>query len=627
MSRIFNDKQKKILYVIANGKCQKCGDELGRTWEADHIIPYSKGGKTELSNGQALCRPCNRQKSNRMNEFQFREWQKEYFEQVNNSVDEGEKTFFCVAGVGAGKTFSTLAIADHLIKNKGFDTMVIISNSDNIKGEWAYTALESFDRNLETDYNFKFNWRTDFDGISITYQSCNELNTEVLKRRVDRGTILIVDEVHHAGDTKSWGSSISEIGELCGFVLLLSGTPTRSDNSKIPFVEYEKISDTEYELKSDLYYSYAKSVRDGVCCPVRFHIHKSRFSTFSGDQLELNKTLKEDDVRPYIRTLLDPANGDFLLDMFDRADKKLSELIEKRGEEYAGLVVCNTIEAAQNLYDTLTEKYGNDFCILVHSQDNESNAKINQFKIDTTPWIISVKQVSEGVNIPRIRVIVYASAITSQLFFTQVMGRGVRNPKHYTNDIDHCHFYLPEYAPLVDNAENIEKQIKHIIEEKLPKEHQGEYTYGGRAMSLEDCILESNAEYSGSLTSGFFYSIDHEDKIRRLAKENYMTEETFMRVYAAIMAMNADNLDRHEIAQSKITMTKSEQKHQIRSLITQRVGYIKNIHPTPIDYNDIHNKLNSMVGDVRTHAMTQDQLRLKLKYANEWISNIKAEQI
>lgn len=60
--RHFTQPQREVLYQRANGKCQLCGTKLIRGWEADHVIPYSRGGSTTLDNGQALCKDCNQKK-------------------------------------------------------------------------------------------------------------------------------------------------------------------------------------------------------------------------------------------------------------------------------------------------------------------------------------------------------------------------------------------------------------------------------------------------------------------------------------------------------------------------------------------------------------------------------------
>lgn len=64
--RSFTAKQKRQLYDSQNGICNICEKEFSMNeMEADHIIPWSEGGKTSLDNGQMLCRTCNREKSNK----------------------------------------------------------------------------------------------------------------------------------------------------------------------------------------------------------------------------------------------------------------------------------------------------------------------------------------------------------------------------------------------------------------------------------------------------------------------------------------------------------------------------------------------------------------------------------
>ena len=64
--RAFTDSQKRTLYERQQGICPACSDhfELSQM-EADHITPWSQGGKTDLNNGQMLCRDCNRRKSDK----------------------------------------------------------------------------------------------------------------------------------------------------------------------------------------------------------------------------------------------------------------------------------------------------------------------------------------------------------------------------------------------------------------------------------------------------------------------------------------------------------------------------------------------------------------------------------
>ena len=63
--RHFNNAEREALYIAAGGFCAICDNLLDSLWEPDHIIPFHEGGPTDVANGQATCRPCNRAKGGR----------------------------------------------------------------------------------------------------------------------------------------------------------------------------------------------------------------------------------------------------------------------------------------------------------------------------------------------------------------------------------------------------------------------------------------------------------------------------------------------------------------------------------------------------------------------------------
>lgn len=63
--RSFTDTEKRTLYERQKGICPSCDNPFEfEEMQGDHITPWSEGGRTQLSNGQMLCKDCNRRKSN-----------------------------------------------------------------------------------------------------------------------------------------------------------------------------------------------------------------------------------------------------------------------------------------------------------------------------------------------------------------------------------------------------------------------------------------------------------------------------------------------------------------------------------------------------------------------------------
>ena len=63
--RAFSSSMSRAAYQRQKGICPKCGKQFQiEEMQADHITPWSKGGKTTPENCQMLCAPCNRRKSN-----------------------------------------------------------------------------------------------------------------------------------------------------------------------------------------------------------------------------------------------------------------------------------------------------------------------------------------------------------------------------------------------------------------------------------------------------------------------------------------------------------------------------------------------------------------------------------
>ena len=556
----------------------------------------------------------------------LRNWQERCYQELLIRKAGGRNTFLAVAGVGSGKTFFAAYVFNQFLKRGEFDSVIIISPTENIKRNWSVTFQVDFNIKVDHGYQFKHQWPRDCHGVSLTYQSLNALNLQVLKKYVNKRVFLIIDEVHHAGDERSWGDAIQEIGEEAGFILLLSGTPTRNDDAAIPFVKYKNITDKEkdtkdkYELQYDFYYGYPESIKDHVCCPTIFQRNFSEAQTIDGYKKLEYATEESFELKKLFNNILTvKENGDcFVYLTFSRANKKLSELNDKRNENYAGLIVCKSIPDAQRLYERVYNEFGDDFVELVTSDDKDSSKKIENFKTSYKTWLISINMVSEGVDISRIRCIVYVSNVVTKVRFVQVMGRGVRNPNHKENDNDVCYMYIPDYKPIVDYARQIEAEIKHYrteLEESLKREHKP----GEHQLTLEDIVLSASSENSGNVFGGTMFELKDDERANLLSIRYNVSKDIALNIWKDILqVVGSPVVEERPVKIETVTDEKDNYKKKIKAV----VGKIHFDHK--LEYADIHYRLNQAIGNKKnSNVLTLDELKKKFELAKQLYEKLK----
>src|SRR6201999_930069 len=235
---------------------------------------------------------------------------------------------------------------------------------------------------------------------------------------------------HHAGDALSWGDAVREAFEPARRRLALTGTPFRSDANPIPFVNYDQQLDGSRRSSSDYVYGYANALSDGVVRPVIFLAYSGEMAwrTRAGDEITatLGTPMTREQVAQAWRTALDPG-GDWIARVLEAADKRLTEV--RRGvPDAGGLVIASDHETAR-AYAGLLRKISGERPVVVLSDEPTASKKITTFSQSNARWMVAVRMVSEGVDVPRLAVGVYATSVSTPLFFAQAVGRFVRARK------------------------------------------------------------------------------------------------------------------------------------------------------------------------------------------------------
>lgn len=381
----------------------------------------------------------------------LRPWQKEAFDQLASS--DG-RDFFVVATPGAGKTTLALtAVVHHLAKNPT-DPVVVVSPTQHLKAQWA-VAASRFGLSMDPA------WRPgpiapDVHGIISTYQQVAS-NPEALRTNA-RNAVVVLDEIHHAGDERSWGGAVLQAFQHARFRLSLSGTPFRSDRCEIPFLQYQ-----DFEAQPDFEYGYGEALHDGgVVRPVVFPRVGGAMEWLDATGTLQNATFADSvdktTASQRLRTAL-AADGDWLRTVLKAADEQLTTS-RVRFPNAGGLVIAMDQSHARSIAGVLERIRGRKVRVAT-SDDPRATSHIARFAESDEPWLVAVRMVSEGVDIPRLRVGVYATTTTTELFFRQAVGRFVRWMPGDADDP--AVLFLPDDARLARWANTLTEARRHYV--------------------------------------------------------------------------------------------------------------------------------------------------------------------
>lgn len=454
--RRFNSNERVALDLVADSRCCECGKNLERAWHADHITPYAHGGNTDVINGQALCPSCNEKKGYSMsNEPRPLRWQAAA---TGDYLGKNARDYLLVAVPGAGKTFWTLWNARELLKVSRIDKILIVVPTSHVKRQWASTA-HRLGLNVTSDYrNSDGSWPLDADGVCLTYAQMFEQRS-LHRRNVSRcPTLVILDEVHHLQDATGWGEAAREAFDIAAYRILLSGTPW-NQAGYIPWVAYG----SDGKVKSDFTYSYRDALIDHTCCDVFFPKQGGVVEwDFDGKRFahDFADTLSDEDSRRRLAAMIAVPESDYVLSTYKQADRELSNIRDTAMSRAGGLIIARDIKHAGKIGDVLAKETGVRPPV-VSSEDRESERLIRNFTDSTERWLIAVRMVSEGVDIPRLRVLIYATNIVTRLYFQQAVGRVIRGSE------PPALVYLPAHPPLLQYAAEIRDMREEAIRRNL----------------------------------------------------------------------------------------------------------------------------------------------------------------
>lgn len=424
--------------------------------------------------------------------MKLRKWQQEAMEKYRVS---NPRDFLVTATPGAGKTTFALTVAGKLLQAKAINQVIIVVPTAHLRKQWGDSAIEKgifLDPSLPNDNRLV---GEDFVGYVATYAQV-AMNPAIHMRRATatgKRTLVLFDELHHAGDGLAWGDALNLAFKDASRRLALTGTPFRSgDNSRIPFVRYEDDGSGNMVSVSDYTYGYKEGLADHVVRPVTFAAYSgtTKWTNSAGDVYSarlLGDDLTKQQEQVAWRTALDPK-GSWIPHVLTAADERLTA-IREAGMKDAGAMILASDQDSAKAYAALLKKITKTTPTLVISDDNSASKKIAAFSESKDPkdrWLVAVRMVSEGVDVPRLAVGVWATNYRTPLFFAQAVGRFVR--ARHKGEV--ATVFLPAVRPLLALAAEMEEQRRHVI--APPKDDQDLGEVEEIPESPEDEVLERN---------------------------------------------------------------------------------------------------------------------------------------
>lgn len=498
MKRRFSRRQRRILAWIAAGRCTQCGQPLQPDFHADHRIPFAYGGPTLIQNGQALCGPCNRRKGTTILQLKLRPWQQAALRKALTwLVEERQDRRFLInaAAPGAGKTRVSCAIAQALLAMGEIDRVIVIAPRAEVVQQWA----DDF-RQVTGRYMSKVTARDgDIHSLGLdvcaTWAAIQGLQDALQALCRANRVLVICDEHHHAAVQAAWGEGADSAFTDAPFTLVLTGTPIRSDGAESVWLPYDDAGAIDYPEGGTYTLTYGEAVDLGYCRPVTFHRHEGRFTVdlddgqtvqVSGHQpVALPRPLAR---IPGLQRVLDfyrlactplyeadgrtPLATGYQATMLDSAAQKLDDL-RLRLPNAGGLVIAPTIEMAEYMAQ-LIERMEGEAPVLVHSQTPSPELKIKTFKNTDKRWLVSVAMISEGVDIPRLRVLVYLPNALTELAFRQAIGRVVRT--YGPDDDTRAYVVMPSFETFEQYARRVEDEMP--VSARVDREPQNKHCPG-----------------------------------------------------------------------------------------------------------------------------------------------------
>lgn len=412
--------------------------------------------------------------------IELRNWQREAIEAALEKFEASYSHFLCLATPGAGKTVMASALANILIKTGKVDLVLCFSPSTVVAND--------FKVELEAITGRRFCGGLGASGSSLTYQSMRYLDTQFWTLLETFNVFVILDEIHHcAGDDTQnanvWGEQVLlNIQGKARYTMALTGTPWRSDAIPIALANYVN---RDNRLLVDYRYDLIQAIKDGVC-------RSPHITLLDNELINVAENKNKRSFTSIADFLLKSGLSYFEIITHNEIIREVLKhgIIQLNKErqispDAGGLIVAASVSHAGQIQLLLAEL--GESSEVVTYQEDDPESLIRQFKRSCQKWIISIGMISEGTNIPRLRVCCYLSLVTTELYFRQVLGRVLRN--QYA-PVETGYLIVPAHPRLLEYSKRIAEEVPHYAVIKSSGENESDDLFDYRVEMSRHTLSE-----------------------------------------------------------------------------------------------------------------------------------------
>jgi len=344
-----------------------------------------------------------------------------------------------------------------------------------------------------------------------------------------------------------------------------------------------------------------------------------QWRTSAGDEVSarLGGPLTKDLASQALRTALDPQ-GSWVPAVLKAADTRLTEI---RGHvpDAGGLVIA-TDQTAARAYAELLRSITGRKPVLVLSDEPQSSRKISAFADGDDRWMVAVRMVSEGVDVPRLAVGVYATSTATPLFFAQAVGRFVRaRSKGETASV-----FVPSVPNLLLYASEMEKERDHVLRPAREVDEAALLVEAERTQSERDLpegeftALGSEADFDRVVFDGGEFGLT--------AQSGSEEEMDYLGLPGLLEPDQVKDLLRRHQANHQSRAPRQDRAEPVRSTHEELRGLRKELnglvaawhHRTDLPHAVIHAQLRSACGGPPSAIASGDELQERIDRIREW---------